>query len=97
MPRGDRTGPLGNGPRTGRGMGMCGGYDSPGFSRGMGQGRNARMGGFFRRGFAGRGGGFFAGRTVSDSEYKEMLRNEQAELKNRIEELEREINKKSDE
>lgn len=24
MPRGDRTGPLGYGPRTGRGLGICG-------------------------------------------------------------------------
>lgn len=32
MPGGDRTGPLGAGPRTGRGMGYCGGYDQPGFT-----------------------------------------------------------------
>jgi hypothetical protein len=31
MPRGDRTGPLGQGPMTGRGMGYCAGYDIPGF------------------------------------------------------------------
>jgi len=31
MPRGDRTGPMGAGPRTGRGMGYCSGYDQPGF------------------------------------------------------------------
>jgi hypothetical protein len=29
MPGGDRTGPLGTGPRTGRGLGYCGSYDSP--------------------------------------------------------------------
>lgn len=27
MPGGDRTGPLGTGPRTGRGMGYCGSTD----------------------------------------------------------------------
>jgi len=32
MPGGDRTGPMGTGPRTGRGMGYCSGYDRPGFA-----------------------------------------------------------------
>lgn len=32
MPGGDRTGPAGAGPRTGRGMGYCSGYNRPGFS-----------------------------------------------------------------
>lgn len=32
MPRGDRTGPWGRGPRTGRGAGYCGGYGQPGFT-----------------------------------------------------------------
>jgi hypothetical protein len=32
MPGGDRTGPRGAGPRTGRGMGYCSGYDWPGFA-----------------------------------------------------------------
>lgn len=31
MPGGDRTGPMGAGPRTGRGMGYCAGYGVPGF------------------------------------------------------------------
>lgn len=57
MPAGDRTGPGGMGPMTGRGMGYCGGYDAPGWaSRGPGQrlyGRGGRSGG---PGF-GRGGG----------------------------------------
>jgi len=44
MPRGDRTGPMGAGPRTGRGLGYYVGYDMPGFSNpafgpGMGWGR----------------------------------------------------------
>ena len=34
MPRGDGTGPNGMGPRTGRGLGYCNGYNSPGFTRG---------------------------------------------------------------
>lgn len=32
MPGRDRTGPIGAGPRTGRGMGYCGGYEQPGFN-----------------------------------------------------------------
>jgi hypothetical protein len=31
MPRGDRNGPFGLGPRTGRGAGYCAGYSAPGF------------------------------------------------------------------
>ena len=30
MPGGDKTGPMGNGPMTGRGAGYCAGNDSPG-------------------------------------------------------------------
>jgi len=47
MPGGDRTGPMGMGPRTGRGAGYCGGFAAPGFV-------NRVVGGFFGRG---RGGG----------------------------------------
>jgi len=41
MPGGDRTGPLGMGPMTGRAMGYCAGYGmpgymNPGFGRGFG-------------------------------------------------------------
>jgi hypothetical protein len=32
MPGGDRTGPMGAGPRTGRGMGYCSGYEWPGYT-----------------------------------------------------------------
>ncbi|RUM33674.1 MAG: hypothetical protein DSY33_03955 [Archaeoglobus sp.] len=55
MPGGDRTGPLGLGPRTGRGLGYCSGYNRPGFmTGGFGRGRG--------RGRAGRGGGRGRGR-----------------------------------
>ncbi len=46
MPRGDRTGPMGLGPMTGRGAGYCAGFGMPGFMNSMGG-----------RGFWGRGGG----------------------------------------
>jgi len=32
MPYGDRTGPRGRGPRTGRGMGFCNGFDVAGYA-----------------------------------------------------------------
>jgi hypothetical protein len=51
MPRGDGTGPAGQGPKTGRAAGYCAGYDAPGFMN-PGPGR-----GFWGRGFWGRGGG----------------------------------------
>ena len=45
MPGGDRTGPLGFGPATGRGLGYCTGFGFrvPGFG-GMGRGMGAGMG-----------------------------------------------------
>lgn len=46
MPRGDRTGPAGAGPMTGRGAGYCAGFDGAGFANGrgfgMGLGRGRR-------------------------------------------------------
>jgi len=50
MPRGDRTGPLGMGPMTGRAAGYCAGYTVPGYmnpygGRGMGMARGFRGGG----------------------------------------------------
>ena len=38
MPYGDGTGPNGQGPMTGRGMGFCAGYPVAGFRRGAGRG-----------------------------------------------------------
>lgn len=59
MPRGDRTGPMGAGPMTGRAAGYCAGSAAPGYaSFGRGSGRGCGRGGGgrgFGRGF-GRGG-----------------------------------------
>jgi hypothetical protein len=49
MPRGDRTGPMGLGPMTGRAAGYCAGYNMPGYM-------NPIPGGGFW-GWGGRGGG----------------------------------------
>ena len=48
MPWGDRTGPLGLGPMTGRGAGYCAGYSVPGYLNPVGG-----------RGFYGRGAGWW--------------------------------------
>jgi hypothetical protein len=60
MPAGDGTGPVGMGPRTGRGAGYCSGFDAPGWAN-WGPGRR-----FYGRGGAGmrggRWGGYGAGR-----------------------------------
>ena len=45
MPGGDRTGPVGMGPRTGRAAGYCSGFEVPGFVTPMPE-----------RGYGGRGG-----------------------------------------
>jgi len=67
MPRGDRTGPMGAGPMTGRGAGYCAGYSAPGYvnpipprSGGFGYGhggwgRGRGWGRGFGRGFGWRG------------------------------------------
>ncbi len=57
MPRGDRTGPSGFGPMTGRRAGYCAGNDVPGYVSTGGAGFGVGMGAG-RGGFAGRGGGF---------------------------------------
>jgi Family of unknown function (DUF5320) len=55
MPGGDRTGSMGLGPRTGRGLGYCSGFDSPGYVKGAGGWMGRSFG--FGRGM-GRGCGF---------------------------------------
>ncbi len=60
MPRGDRTGPQGLGPMTGRAAGYCAGFGGPGFAnfaggfgcgRGRGMGRGLGLGRGFRGGY----------------------------------------------
>ena len=60
MPKGDRTGPWGYGSRTGRGLGYCAGYNSPGYTKGpgMGWGRGSGWGSGWRGGGRGFRWGF---------------------------------------
>ncbi|WP_457557071.1 DUF5320 domain-containing protein [Candidatus Harpocratesius sp.] len=57
MPYGDRTGPNGLGPRTGRGLGFCNGYPQPGYANPVGYSPYSQRG-FGRGGGYGRGGGW---------------------------------------
>jgi hypothetical protein len=57
MPGGDRTGPAGMGPMTGRAAGLCAGYPAPGYMNPVG-GRG--FGGFGRGGGWGRRNWFYA-------------------------------------
>ena len=93
MPRGDRTGPMGEGPMTGRQLGYGAGYDSPGYTKspgiGMGRGFFGRGRGFFGRG---RGYRFFWNRsdvpasteTTTQSNDVDALRTEVEGLKNSL-------------
>lgn len=106
MPFGDRRGPYGEGPRTGRGFGYCSGYDSPGYTKnfpGMRAGRGTF--GYFRFqrcwGFSGRGRGwrnmFYAtglpgwARYSTPLEFELTSKNEKGFLENQLSVLENQI------
>ncbi len=96
MARGDRRGPEGRGPMTGRGAGYCSGSSVPGFmnkaprwEQGLGMGRGNRGIGMGRG--MGRGFGFSAYLTQGGDYYptpvdeREMLKNEAEGLKKSLE------------
>jgi uncharacterized protein DUF5320 len=97
MPRGDKTGPGGQGAMTGRGMGTCTGNNQAGFfnfrtfGRGLangfrgGRGRNQ---GSYQNGFGGR-------MMNSQSSSDEMIENEIDALKKRLSYLESELKSKN--
>ena len=95
MPGGDRTGPRGQGPKTGWGTGYCSGANQPGFVN-QGSGRRAGFGKNFQRG-CGFGGGRKRGRNMN-AEYQDLegqyrqgefisLQQQINEIKNRLDEL----------
>lgn len=101
MPRGDRTGPSGDGPTTGRGMGYCAGNDHPGIqnprsNRGGGLGRRFQGGTAY-----GRGAGFgfrhgydsFSHGAVSNVSEKTLIENEIRILKDQLSGLENRLSK----
>ncbi len=85
MPGGDRTGPRGVGPLSGRQLGYCADYDrpgyanfAPGYGRGGGYGFRNRGGMGFGRGFGFRGGygGYAPPRRYDEPEVTERERRE---------------------
>jgi hypothetical protein len=71
MPGGDRTGPVGRGPMTGRGAGFCAGYGVPGYANpgygaggafSGGRGGRGRRNRFFATGVP--GGQYFSGNPI---------------------------------
>ena len=89
MPRGDGTGPNGQGAMTGRGIGFCAGSNSPGFMNGgFGRGR-----GFGRR----RGFGCRAmplqQQVITEEQEKQFLEQEVISLKQEMKEVEERLKK----
>jgi hypothetical protein len=96
MPRGDGTGPMGQGSMTGRGMGYCAGYANPGFASGNGFGfYGSRQGGRafgcgFGRGFGGgrgRGLGFYNRPRFVNTAYEYPQTNQDQEKKHLQEDI----------
>ncbi len=91
MPRGDRTGPSGEGSMTGRKQGRCVGSNNPGFENGGGFGRRNHSNGFGNnRNYQ----GGFRNRNSQDF-YSEDLSNEVSDLKSQIMGLKDQISKLS--
>ena len=89
MPRGNRMGPMGQGPMTGRGAGFCAGYDGPGYANNAGTGCGGRYGAGYRHG-NGRGFGFQQ-RLRGAMPTALTAESEKAFLQNRVEILAREL------
>ena len=88
MPRGDRTGPNGNGPKTGRSLGYCVGNETEAYlenrSQGFGGGYGHRRG--LRQGF---GRGYDQGRrNFTDTSEKTLVQNEINIIKDQLLNLE---------
>ena len=92
MPRRDGTGPMGMGPMTGRGAGMCAGFAVPsyanqaGFGCGLGGGRGFRRM-FYATGLLGRArfeSQSANGEYASDADEKELLKRQAKLLENQL-------------
>ncbi len=100
MPFGNRTGPMGQGPMTGRGLGFCSGSPSPGYTKpSFGRGRG------FRNWYRATGSNGWQrarmNRYPSPQQEKEMLAGEKEAiqsqikaLKEQMKELEEKLGKK---
>ena len=95
MPRGDRTGPQGDGPMTGRRLGNCVGNYGPGFEfsqgnfgRGFGRGRGPGQGMRYR---FGQGWNRFSAETPPSVSEETLLENEVRILKEHLASLEKQL------
>jgi hypothetical protein len=100
MARGDKTGPSGAGPKTGRGMGYCAGNEHPGYMNmpsnwGAVFGRRIRGGGGgYRTGFGFRHGyRHFQPGNMTDVPEKTLIENEIRILKDQLSALEDRLSK----
>jgi len=94
MPAGDRTGPEGGGPRTGRNMGYCSGFDAPGRAstgRGRGQGRGRGLGVGRGRGRGFRFSSEYGGPMRTATETDQMPEEEGRGLATRIRAIEKQL------
>jgi hypothetical protein len=78
MPRGDGTGPLGYGPMSGRGVGVCTGVNAGGYGAGMGFGGGRGLN--CRRGY----GMNFAVDPAAGKTQKELLTEQKKLMQNRL-------------
>ncbi len=97
MPRGDGTGPAGQGSMTGRGIGFCAGFNSPGFMNG-GVGRGMGRGLGRGRGFALRARAIQPMSTqqvkpavITEQEEKQFLEEDLKSLKQEMEEIQKRL------
>jgi hypothetical protein len=89
MPGRDRTGPIGAGSMTGRGLGLCTGANAVKYGAGPGMGLG--LGLACRRGF-GRGlGRGFAINQASSKTQKELLQEQKAILQDRLEVIDKQL------
>ena len=103
MPRGDRTGPMGMGPMTGRGSGYCNGFAAPGYANpaqfaggfgcGLGRGRGHRN--MFRAtgmpGWARYGYPVSAGPSEASFDEKTLLTTQAEFLENQLQQVKKRL------
>ena len=96
MPGRNGTGPLGAGPRTGRGLGMCQDYAGPRFFGGGGRRRGSGFGigrgcGYGRGMGYGAGQGFYANAYPTETNNKQSLKEYQNYLEKELQSVKQEM------
>ena len=99
MPRGDKTGPNGNGPKTGRQMGDCVENNKPGrvtgnFGFGGGRRRRVNMGTGMGRGFRNRNYSSFS-ENQEEQDLFSFFKEEILSLKNQLSDLNKRLSSSS--